>query len=77
MTHIPTLPEERNDLTAVLDQAASEGEVRVRRPDGRVFVIRPLGPERSPLDVRGVGINLTVDEILDFITEGRREPNGE
>lgn len=36
-----TYSEARQNLAAVLEQAAREGEVRIRRWDGRIFVLRP------------------------------------
>ena len=36
-------------LPAVLERASAEGEVRIRRPDGTEFLLRPAS--RSPLDV--------------------------
>lgn len=68
-----TYSETRQKLAALLDQAEQEGEVLIRRKDGRVFVIRPQEMEGSPLDVAGIDLDLTVPEILDFIREGRRE----
>jgi len=47
-------------------------EVRVRRRDGRVFVIRPERNSASPLDIEGVDLDVTSDEIVQFIAEGRR-----
>jgi hypothetical protein len=35
-------------------------------------VIRPELKEGSPLDVEGVALGITTDEILSFIQEGRR-----
>jgi hypothetical protein len=41
MTTMYTCSEARQKLASLLDKAAQEGEVRVRRKDGQVFVIRP------------------------------------
>jgi len=71
---IYTYSEARQNLASVLERAAQEGEVRVKRKDGQVFVIRPVTPEDSPLDVPAVDLRLTADEILGFIQEGRRPP---
>jgi len=71
---IYTYSEARQNLASVLERAAQEGEVRVKRKDGQVFVIRPVTPEDSPLDVPAVDLRLTADEILGFIQEGRRSP---
>ena len=56
---------------AVLDQARTHGEVRIKRPDGQEFVLRRADPLRSPLDVPGVQTNVTLDDILQAIHDGR------
>jgi prevent-host-death family protein len=68
---IYTYSEARQKLADVLDQAVEDGEVRIRRRDGTVFVIRPEVSEQSPLDVEGVDVEFGVDEMLSFIREGR------
>jgi len=67
-----TYSEARQNFSSVLDKAVQEGEVRVKRKDGQVFVIRPAAPDDSPLDVEGIDLGLTTEEILEFIQEGRR-----
>ncbi|MBX3001156.1 MAG: type II toxin-antitoxin system Phd/YefM family antitoxin [Caldilineaceae bacterium] len=71
MMRIYTYSEARQRLADVLDQAVEDGEVRIRRRDGTVFVIRPEVSEKSPLDVEGVDVDFDVDEMLSFIREGR------
>lgn len=66
-----TYSEARRKLASLLDQAISEGEVRIKRRDGQSFVIRSEKKETSPLDVEGVNLGVTTDEILEFIQEGR------
>jgi len=63
----------RQNLAAVLEQAAREGEVRIKRKDGQVFVIRPAQGKDSPLDVEGVSLDLSTDELVAIIREGREE----
>jgi antitoxin (DNA-binding transcriptional repressor) of toxin-antitoxin stability system len=67
-----TFTEARQKLASLLEQAARSGEVRIKRRDGQVFVIRPQKRKGSPLDVSGVDLNLTRDEILKSIQESRR-----
>jgi len=67
-----TFTEARQKLAALLEQAARNGEVRIKRRDGQVFIIRPQKRQGSPLDVEGVQLNLTRDEILESIAESRR-----
>ncbi|GIK73715.1 MAG: hypothetical protein BroJett021_27030 [Chloroflexota bacterium] len=72
MTAVYTYTEARQNLASLLDKAADEGEVRVKRRDGQVFVIRLERTATSPLDVKGIDLNLSTDEILQFIAESRR-----
>ena len=67
-----TCSEARQNLAAVLDKAAQYGAVRIKRRDGQVFVIRPEPDTGSPLDVLGLDLGLTTEEILEAIREGRR-----
>ena len=68
-----TYSEARQRFATLLDKAYREGAVRIRRRDGRVFVIRPEGKSRSPLDVGGINLSIDRAEILDFIVEGRKK----
>lgn len=63
----------RQNLGAVLEQAAREGDVRIKRKDGQVFVIRPEPGKDSPLDIDGINLNVTTDEIVAIIREGREK----
>ena len=72
MPAVYTYSEARQKLASLLDKAIREGEVRVKRQDGQVFVIRPVPRTGSPLDVKGVDIELTEEEIVAFVREGRR-----
>lgn len=73
MSAVYTYTEARQKLASLLERAVREGEVRIRRRDGQVFVIVPEASRHSPLDVEGVDLNLTEGEILQFIQEGRRD----
>ncbi len=67
-----TYTEAREKFATVLEQAAKYGEVRIKRRDGQVFVIRPQKRKGSPLAVNGIKLNLSRYEILQSIEEGRR-----
>ena len=73
MTTVFTYSEARQNLASLLDKAAAEGEVRIKRRDGQVFVIRPEVSTKSPLDVEGIDLDMTAEEIAAFIAEGRRQ----
>ena len=69
-----TYSEARQRLAAVLEQACRDGEVRIQRRDGQSSVLKPEKPLTSPLDVCGVDLGITTDEIVDFVRESREEP---
>lgn len=67
-----TYSEARQRLAALLERARRDGAVRIRRRDGHVFVLRPEGRSGSPLDVQGIDLELSRDDIVAAVHEGRR-----
>jgi hypothetical protein len=67
-----TFSEARQQLATLLEEARRDGAARIRRRDGTTFLVTPEPSARSPLDVEGVQADLTLEEILGFIHEGRR-----
>ncbi len=67
-----TYSEARQQLAALLDRARRDGAVRIRRRDGQVFVLRPERSKGSPLDVPGLALEVSREEIVDLVKEGRR-----
>lgn len=72
MATVYTYSEARQNLASLLDKAAQEGEVRIRRKDGQIFIIKHQTQTDSPLDVEGIDLGITTAEIVQFIQEGRR-----
>ena len=66
-----TYSEARQRLASVLDEAERDGSVRIRRRDGREFELVPIRQTASPFDVDGADLDLTADEIVSAIREGR------
>ena len=66
-----TYTEARQNLAAVLDSAEQNGEVRIVRKNGSVFVIRPEKRQKSLLDVPGIDTGISVKEIVATVREGR------
>ena len=62
----------QKNLASLLEKALREGAVRVKRKDGQTFIIVPETREGSPLDVEGIDLDLTKEEIIQFIHEGRK-----
>lgn len=73
--NVYTFSEARQNLASVLDQANKEGGVYIKRRDGSSFLITPETSSDSPLDIQGIDLDLSKDEIIDFIKEGRRNYN--
>lgn len=63
--------EARQKLAMVLKKAESTGKVIIRRKDGRTFSLVPEKIASSPLDVPSIKANVTTEEIVDMIREGR------
>ncbi len=66
-----TYSEARQKLAMILDQAENTGKVIIRRKDGRTFALVPEKVVSSPLDVPTIKANITTQEIVDIIREGR------
>lgn len=66
-----TYSEARQRLASLLDKAKKEGSVLIKRKDGTVFELRAVLENRSPLDVKGVNMNLGREEILEILREVR------
>lgn len=67
-----TYSEARQHFSDVLERAGREGAVRIRRRDGRLFVLRPEQRTGSPLDVPGLDLNVSPAEVVSAIHESRR-----
>jgi antitoxin Phd len=66
-----TYSEARQKLAEVLEQAESSGKVVIRRKDGRTFALVPERSLSSPMDVPSVKADISTQEIVDIIREGR------
>jgi hypothetical protein len=66
-----TYSEARQNLASLLERADQEGEVRIKRKDGQIYVIRPQPRTASPLNIQGVDIDVDTVEIVALIREGR------
>lgn len=66
-----TYSEARQKLAKVLEQADSTGKVLIRRKDGRTYALIPENIPRSPLDVASIKANISTQELVSIIREGR------
>lgn len=64
--------EAQERFSSLLEKALTEGQVKFRSRDGRVFVIRPeQTPKKSPLEVRSLKLSISNEDILEAIQESR------
>jgi hypothetical protein len=66
--------EAQQNLAVLLEQAYQEGEVQMKRQDGTLFRIEPVNTT-SPFDIEGIDVNISADEIVECIREGRESRN--
>ncbi len=66
-----TYSEARQKLARVLEQAESTGKVLIRRKDGRTFSLVPEQILTSPLDVPSIRTDISTQEIVAIVREGR------
>jgi hypothetical protein len=67
-----TYSQARQNFAAVLDRAAQEGKVLIKRKDGSMFTLCPEKPNLSPLDVDGIRTKVSTREIARAVRESRR-----
>ena len=66
-----TFSEARQNFAAVLEKAKAEGGLLITRRDRTIFEIRRVPKKELPLDVRGVNLGLSAEEIVGIIRETR------
>jgi len=70
--HVYNFAETQRNLAFIFAQAELEGGVQITGENGQVFMLAPLKARKSPLDINSVSLNLSADEIISFIHEGRK-----
>lgn len=65
-----TSSEATQQLAFLLELAQKEGIVCIRQ-NGKIFSIQPMLDIDSPLNIESVPLNLTSEEIVGFVREGR------
>ncbi len=63
--------EARQHFASLLEEAKKEGAVCIKKRDGEAFYLKPVAPKKSPLDVKGVDLGISSEEIVDIIRKGR------
>ena len=67
-----TFSEARQKFASVLEKAKIEGKVLIKRKDGSLFEIHPVQKMDSPLNIEGIDLDFSADEIIDIVREIRR-----
>jgi PHD/YefM family antitoxin component YafN of YafNO toxin-antitoxin module len=66
-----TYSEARQKLAKVLKEAEITGKVIIRRKDGSTFALIPEKIAESPLDVPTIKADISTQEVVEIIREGR------
>ena len=63
--------EARQHFASVLDEARKEGIICIKKRNGEAFYIKPVISKISPLDIKGVDLGISSEEIIDIVRSGR------
>jgi antitoxin Phd len=74
--NVYTFSEARQRLATVLEEAQRKGPVRIKRRDGSEFEAALVRSRKSPLDVEGVDLGLSAEEIVSAIRETHTRDSG-
>jgi antitoxin Phd len=74
--NVYTFSEARQKLAAVLEEAQRKGPVRIKRRDGSEFEVALVRSRKSPLDVEGIDLELSAEEIVSALRETRERDGG-
>jgi len=64
-------PQTKKDFNTIIDAAQKNGFAMIQWSDGTIFSLRRESVEKSPFDVPGIKIDITRDEIVEIVREGR------
>jgi hypothetical protein len=70
--HVYNFSEAKQNFNSIFEQAVLDGGVQINGEDGQIFVLTPITVKKSPLDIKSVALDLTANEIVGFIHEGRK-----
>lgn len=61
------------DVNELLSKAETDGGVQVVRSDGQRYVVTVVRQPSSPLDVPSLGLDISTDEIVAAVRQGREQ----
>lgn len=68
---VQTYLETQENLSALLEKAREQGEVRIQRDNGDIFVLKPDTKQRSAFEVAGIDLGISTEEVVGVVREGR------
>lgn len=68
-----TFLDTQQDLPALLEEATRTGGIRIERENGQAFLLTPDPQLRSALDIPGIALGLSADEIVAAVRESREQ----
>ena len=66
-----TFSEARQNFASILNKAKVDGSIIITRKDGSEFELKPIEKNTSPLAVEGINLEMTAEEIVEFVRESR------
>ena len=69
--HAYSYTELKQNLASILDEANEKGVVQINRKDGQSFLLKPITSNASPLDIKGINVDISTEEIVDIVRAGR------
>ena len=69
--------EARQNFASLLDEAQQNGAVCIRKRNGDAFYIKPALMTESPLDIAGIELQVTRDDIVEIVRESRERQREE
>ena len=72
-----TYSEARQKLSTVLDEAKREGAIRIRRRDGQAFILKSEVKPQSPLDVKGLDLDISPARSTNSFAKAAGKPESQ
>ena len=68
-----TYSQDRQNFSSMLELASKEGQVIIKRRDGKLYKIRPESePVTTPFNIKGIKLNLSAVDIVKTVRESRK-----
>lgn len=71
MTMTYSYEKAKKSFDLVFKKAAIDGKVAIRK-DNELYILMPASKDTSPLDIEGVDMGISSEDIVQFIHESRK-----